>query len=358
MVHNLADSIVQGPLCGTLATMFLYGINCIQTFFYVQNYSKDRWHLKLLVAVIMTLETAHTILSIHYTEYYLIENFGNDEALGIAVWSLPASFIVGFLLAFIVEIVFIWRVWRLCFKLYFVSFLVFLAIVRLGLEWANSILNLKYRVWETFRPHVVVTLTTRGFLAAFLDALIASALCYYLHKLRTGMKRTDSIINWLVFYAINTGAITSLVAISVPILVSRLRLVCIIGFTPNSFKFLRLPTSLAFTGVVEAQSKLYAVSLLASLNSRRILERAGRSANTFEGLDFDGAPPPTAPTINFTSSISVGEPRPNRTFEPAIELGPTETHLHADSEESPSASKSRSVKNCGYYASDLVDMAS
>lgn len=42
-------SIMQGPLCGALATMFLYGVICMQTFHYWQAYEHDRKILKCLV---------------------------------------------------------------------------------------------------------------------------------------------------------------------------------------------------------------------------------------------------------------------------------------------------------------------
>ncbi len=59
----------------------------------------------------------------------------------------------------------------------------------------------------------------------FTDVVTASALCYFLHKMRTGHKtydkqassetnsadlhtRSDGLINTLTIYAVNTGALT------------------------------------------------------------------------------------------------------------------------------------------------------
>ena len=40
------------------------------------------------------------------------------------------------------------------------------------------------------------------------DLAIALALCYFLRKLRTGFKKSDSLVNMLCIYAINTGILT------------------------------------------------------------------------------------------------------------------------------------------------------
>lgn len=44
-------TVMQGPLCGTLATMLLYGVICMQVFQYASNYcSSDRHVIKWLVS--------------------------------------------------------------------------------------------------------------------------------------------------------------------------------------------------------------------------------------------------------------------------------------------------------------------
>jgi len=46
---SVVMSIMQGPLCGALATMLLYGVICMQTFRYWQAYEHDKKILKCLV---------------------------------------------------------------------------------------------------------------------------------------------------------------------------------------------------------------------------------------------------------------------------------------------------------------------
>ncbi|KAM5540774.1 hypothetical protein V8D89_005418 [Ganoderma adspersum] len=47
-------------------------------------------------------------------------------------------------------------------------------------------------------------------MSAVCDIVITAALCYYLHSKRTGFKRTNSIIDKLIVYAVNRGALTAI----------------------------------------------------------------------------------------------------------------------------------------------------
>ncbi|KAG9311195.1 hypothetical protein JVU11DRAFT_8270 [Chiua virens] len=115
----------------------------------------------------------------------------------------------------------------------------------------NAVLGFEFTEVAVFLAKVHPTMVAGWTLSAFADSLIAVMLCYYLHKQRSGMARTDRVIKTLVVYTINTGALTSLFAILVII------------------TFLTLKGTMDFTAFVQVQSKLYAISLFASLNARK-----------------------------------------------------------------------------------------
>ncbi|KAF9218906.1 hypothetical protein BS17DRAFT_790486 [Gyrodon lividus] len=117
-------SLMQGPLCGTLATMLLYGVFCMQTFYYARNYTEDKPSLKWLVAFMWILETIHMALSIHFIEYYLIINFNNPSALDHVVWSMGATLAIGFIVSWAVDLYFVWRIWKLSKQIWICIFLV------------------------------------------------------------------------------------------------------------------------------------------------------------------------------------------------------------------------------------------
>lgn len=259
-------SIMQGPLCGALANMLLYGVICMQTFRYWQAYEHDRNILKCLVAFIWILETAHTALTIYTVEFYLIMHFGDNTSLEYAMWGMPTSVIIGFIIAYAVNLCFIWRVLQLSQKRWIaVCFFIF-ATIRCGFGLANCSLTFFYPKWQIFEERVYPTMVVGWVLSAVVDSAIAFTLCIYLRKRRTGMKRTDNVLNCLLLYTINTGAVTSFCAVLVVIM------------------FLGLPNNLAFVGFVQVQSKLYAISLLASLNNRKRLEVTDQNFRSVEGV--------------------------------------------------------------------------
>ncbi|EMD31236.1 hypothetical protein CERSUDRAFT_127530 [Gelatoporia subvermispora B] len=85
------------------------------------------------------------------------------------------------------------------------------------------------------------------------DFVISASLCYYLRKIRSGMLKTDRLINVIVMYTVNTGVLTSMVS------------TCAIILTTVFPKTLWL--SVPFCLI----SKCYVNSVLATLNAREKL---------------------------------------------------------------------------------------
>lgn len=220
-----------------------------------------------MVLFVWLLETAHTALSIHFVEYYLIIHFGEVAHLGLAVWSMGVTCIIGFFIGYVVNLCFIWRISRLGQNRWVAICFAAAATIRCGFGFANCILSFIYPLWTDFRVRVYATMVAGQILSAVVDGVIAFTLCYYLRKRRTGMKRTDSIITRLQIYSINTGAITALFGVLAVI------------------AFVYLPTTTAFVAFVQVQGKLYATSLLTSLNARkRTMEKIEQSAPVPEGV--------------------------------------------------------------------------
>jgi len=105
----------------------------------------------------------------------------------------------------------------------------------------------------TLRP-LSVTVNALG---AASDVLITVVLCTLLHRARTGIRSSDTMINILIAFSVQTGMLTSLCAIASLIAITAL---------PNSFIYICF---YFFMG------RLYCNSLLATLNVRgTIRERA------------------------------------------------------------------------------------
>ncbi|KAL7278347.1 hypothetical protein ACG7TL_008323 [Trametes sanguinea] len=85
------------------------------------------------------------------------------------------------------------------------------------------------------------------------DACLTGTLVTALARSRTGSKRTDSLIEVLIIYSINTGLLTS-----------------IFGLLTFIFAII-LPGNLIYLGIAVVGVKLYANSVLAVLNARKSL---------------------------------------------------------------------------------------
>ncbi|GJE88937.1 hypothetical protein PsYK624_050250 [Phanerochaete sordida] len=122
----------------------------------------------------------------------------------------------------------------------------------------------KYHTWADFYAHQgpFVTVNCGLTLAAVVDLMVAAILTYYLRQHKSRFRKTRYMIQKLMFYTINTGAITMVFSISAV------------------FFFNLLRASLMFGGIVEVICKLYANSTLALLNARQRIKEGAAMGST------------------------------------------------------------------------------
>ncbi|EPQ57813.1 hypothetical protein GLOTRDRAFT_103827 [Gloeophyllum trabeum ATCC 11539] len=256
---SAVDQLLGSVLVGIFIAAILYGITTTQAFVYYQNYPNDQKLLKWMVGLIWFLETLHTGFCIDFIYKYVITEYGNAPFMNVIYWSGGITVIIGVLVAALVHGYYVRRVWILSDRNTILTAVVtFLAVLRFG--------DYTLSEWSVFRTRKLPLMTLAGGLssAAAVDLLVAGALCYFLERNRTGFQRSDSRINLLMAYIINTGALTTVFSLIIVI------------------TFAAMNGSLVFLAFVEIQSKLYANSFLASLNARRKLMNSGaRGANGY-----------------------------------------------------------------------------
>ncbi|KAF8194063.1 hypothetical protein K438DRAFT_1969353 [Mycena galopus ATCC 62051] len=104
---------------------------------------------------------------------------------------------------------------------------------------------------------------------ALADIVTASALCFFLRRFRTGNKRSDTLVNTLIIYAINTGAFTAAIGILTLIFYD---------LSPRTFRFMALYFILG---------KLYAISFLCTLNTRQTKTDRGNRPSSLQAPSTD-----------------------------------------------------------------------
>ncbi|KAL5532065.1 hypothetical protein ACEPAF_5629 [Sanghuangporus sanghuang] len=262
------DNTYGALLIGTMVAMGLWGAATIQMYYYFNQFPKDEWRLKALVVAIWTLDTTHQGLISHSCYAYLVTNYANPTFLYTITSSLSVMVLISVsyfrlrsreidllrdlqgIICFLVQFFLLYRVWRLSEKN------MFLVIILFAMSVAQFVTNALY--YTKGSNLTVITLSSIAWLSKLVNSLsagtdvsIAAVLIYLLHRSRTGFKRSETLINKLIFFTINTSALTSIVAVFSVIFVTV------------------YPDALIYVAFYVNISKMYTNTFFATLNARK-----------------------------------------------------------------------------------------
>ncbi|KAJ8469591.1 hypothetical protein ONZ51_g8892 [Trametes cubensis] len=242
------DNSFGAFLLATFLGLMLYGLTLHQSYRYYRLFREDIKLIKTIVFSTVVLETIHIVLCMHICYYYLVTNYFNPLALLDGVWSIRILPISTALVILLSEGFFVRRVYLIGARYRPVV----LVIVISKASWSASVEAFIRPTFADFDN--VAWMTSAAFGAAVvIDLLLTGTLIITLHKSRTGFKRTDSLIDVLIIYTINTGLLTGI-------------------FSVLSLIFaLVSPDNLIYSAFNIIATKCYANSLLAVLNSRKML---------------------------------------------------------------------------------------
>ncbi|KAJ7243094.1 hypothetical protein C8J57DRAFT_1726230 [Mycena rebaudengoi] len=319
-----------GPTYGAwLVSLFLetilYGMGALQCFLYFQWWS-DGWRIKIPVIASMAFETIQIVFFFHSTYARFVERFGFIQT--DLLWSDSVQLLANYLSAFTVQIYFASRIYQLTSErigynssrsgIYVVLGLAFTGVAA-GIT--QTILTYELRSFlKLEETKAITTLQTVASLAC--DVVITVYLCVCLHRNKTGIPKTNAMLNTVIINAVNRGMLTSISAAATMILFL---------VTPNTFWF--------FLGLAPEQQmwdsrvlslpmaqlnhiiSVYLNSMLATLNTRRHVR--GKSRLSID-KGWDSIPIDTIPSsdfnhrsvspVNFTmASAHIPEKNPNFT---------------------------------------------
>ncbi|KAJ7258209.1 hypothetical protein C8J57DRAFT_1341417 [Mycena rebaudengoi] len=253
------DETLGAVFAGFSVSCLIFGINTNQCFTYFQRYPEDRLVYKFLVSIIWILGFVNQLFIGHAVYFYTITNFAKTNVLfgTPIVWSFIAQSIVGVIIATIVRLCFAMRVWRFSKRNVLVTAGVLVPTV------LEFILGTVYTLKSFQRPFFlnVANLEVLASFSlgsgAFADIFTAAALSFFLRRFRTGQERSDTLVNTLTIYAVNTGAVTAAIA-----------LLTLIFYDVR-------PYNLQFMASYFILNKLYAISFMCTLNTRKIIRGRG-----------------------------------------------------------------------------------
>ncbi|OCB90582.1 hypothetical protein A7U60_g2199 [Sanghuangporus baumii] len=260
------DDTVGSLYFAAMFSMGLWGAGTVQLYIYYNNYPKDALWLKTYVFTVWFLDTLHQALLIGMSHGYLILGFGNFNILLTLDPLLVCALFVGGVVCVMVQAIFVMRIWKLSERnIFLVIFVASLVVAQFG---ATCLYFVKAVQADTFKDLMGAMTITRivNSVTAAADSTIALSLVILLHRTRSGFRRSETTINRLILFTINTGLVTSICAIL------GLVLGCVL-FDTLLFMFFYLSIA-----------RLYANSFLAALNSRNSLRRSLIKASSSFGV--------------------------------------------------------------------------
>lgn len=284
-VHNTMGASLVGVICAGM----LYGVSCVQTWFYFSKYPKDVWYIKALVVAVWVFDSVHQGLISHTVYHYLITNFGNFAALDDMVWSILLEVVFNGFVGLLVQSFLTLRVWRLSnHNIPLTALTVAFVLGEFVCSVVFTIQSLRLTTWAQLRQLKALSMTV-NLLAAVADALIAGALCFFLQRSRTGFKKSDTMITKLTLFAVSTGFLTTICAMA------SLLSIAVWGQT------------LIYVAFYFSLGRLYSNSVLATLNARQAIRELGEDS---ENLSFSLQPTflksgPGGFNSNHTTNISI-----------------------------------------------------
>ncbi|KAL5478258.1 hypothetical protein ACEPAI_2442 [Sanghuangporus weigelae] len=235
----------------------LWGAASLQLYYYCEKFWKtDPNYLKAYVVSIWVLDTVHQAILMEVNYVYFVSGIVNP----ILLTYLPKEIgIIGFIIAVIdamVQFFFLRRVWCLSGRnrlLTGILFVLVLSQLALTMTCSGIILNKALlRQAATLGRFEIIMNTS----AVFVDMLLALSMIWFLRKNRSGVRRTDSIVNRIVMLTIGSGLVTALWAI-----------IAVVSAAVAPRSLIYLSSDLIFP-------KLYFNCMMASLNARSSLREA------------------------------------------------------------------------------------
>ncbi|KAL4265676.1 DUF6534 domain-containing protein [Pleurotus pulmonarius] len=258
------DSKLGAAFLGGIAAAIFYGITSVQTYIFFKGSETDKRPLQVLILFLWILDTLHLALVTHGLYFYMVSNFAHPLALAAPSWSFLSQVYVTCISDLIVRGIFAHRVWLLSGKKYRYFSVSLIAIFSLltattGFVFASRVFALGS--FRAFRPisWLMYTALSSGVAA---DFVITASLVTILFRSRTGFKRTDSLLNTLMLYTINTGLFTTICTG-----------LCFITYVI-------WPAEFIFMGFYFCLSTLYLNALLATLNARSSLREKQYGVST------------------------------------------------------------------------------
>ncbi|RDB17462.1 hypothetical protein Hypma_001621 [Hypsizygus marmoreus] len=254
--------LIFGPiLIGVFFNMILYGVLCVQSYFYYQTYKRDASWIRYLVLYLFIIETINTGIDMFIAYEPLILRFGNPDALKYFPTLFASEPLIIVAVSTPIQLFFAWRIKVLTKSNWIAGPIIVFGIISLaGGIWTG----VKLAIIKDFirKPELHIPALVWFLSSCISDVLITGSLVFSLSRRRTGYVATDDAISKIIRMTVQTGMLTAVFAIG-----------DVIFFMTMEHTALNFVWDLAL-------SKLYTNCLMATLNARAALnEKVGTSSH-------------------------------------------------------------------------------
>ncbi|KAI0369097.1 hypothetical protein BV20DRAFT_1053397 [Pilatotrama ljubarskyi] len=249
--------------------------------YYTRDRRADPWWFNVAVGVAWLMCTLSVAVTIQGLWFFIFSSM--SSARPSPPWTIDFFLFVNSAVATVVRLLYVYRLEKLCRTLtYFrrraLSSIILVFTVLLCMVEVAGSLDISVRLLRSndatrgnegsrLKPIFYVIFATG--LGA--DVILTVLMCFWLYSARTGIQRTDSVINTMIVYSIQTGLFPSIVE------------------TGGMIAFIVSPQSQTFLAFYLQIGVLYLSSLLTSLNTRRLVQQRIQRPITvnFSALNHD-----------------------------------------------------------------------
>ncbi|QRV92307.1 hypothetical protein RhiJN_20325 [Ceratobasidium sp. AG-Ba] len=198
-----------GPiLLGAFLNVLLYGVLLTQVILYFVVHKKDKTWIKLMVLWLLVLETLNSIFDVGFVYRYMIDLFGNFEAIQHSHWFFHIEPLMTVIIASTTQCFFAWRVTRLTERPWVgwcIAGAVFIQFLAGAATTAGAWVVVDFARFSELKIPICVWLA----MSAAIDVTITGVLTWYLHSHRTGFPGTDDVITRVIRCKLYTNSLMS-----------------------------------------------------------------------------------------------------------------------------------------------------
>ncbi|KAJ6469352.1 hypothetical protein C8R45DRAFT_1016757 [Mycena sanguinolenta] len=250
-----ADATIGAFQIGVLVSYMLFGVTTMQAYIYFGRFPNDNPKFKALVAFVWICEVGHAVCIGHTLYIFTVKDFAQPLLLfGPVPKSFETSVLLSGAVGTCVQGFFGFRIYTLCRKLYIPILIWLMGFSCLLGCFIIFVVGLKMTSLEGYIAQWGWLATSIWSVSTANDLTITATVVFLLYQQRSKVqKRTAALVDKIILWTLETGFLTSVTGVMALVF------------------FVRMKENFIWVAFFAVTARLFANSLLASLNSRTTL---------------------------------------------------------------------------------------